>query len=151
MGQGLSSTGAPPTKLCILVVEDDGIVREIVARRLAGAGHEVIKADDGLAAMAILEGRRVDVVLTDLNMPGIDGHEVIAMLRQGRPNVLVIVMTGEVTMASITRCMGGGAFGFVPKPTHGDLTVLDRQIGLAGEVIQEWRNRLVAVCRPPTP
>ncbi len=134
-------------KLSILVVEDDRVVREIVARHLARDGYEVIRADDGLAAIAVLQDRHVDLVITDLNMPGIDGHEVITSLRQGLPSVLVIVMTGDVTLASIRQCMAGGAFGFVPKPPQGDLAVLDRLVHLAGAVIQEWRNQLVAVCR----
>jgi len=80
----------------ILVVDDDGKVREVVAAMLAALGHTVLEAPDGLAAITMLEAKSaVDLVLTDLVMPDrINGRELAEKLWADRPKLKVIFTSG---------------------------------------------------------
>jgi two-component system, OmpR family, response regulator MtrA len=77
----------------VLVIEDDDDVRKIVCRMLRSAGHEVIETSQGAAGLAALQRDSPDLVLTDLIMPGSDGIETIAKIREvsGLP---IIAMSG---------------------------------------------------------
>ena len=77
----------------VLVIEDDSDVRKIVCRMLRSAGHEPIEADQGEAGLAALHRDQPDLVVTDLIMPGSDGIETIAKIREvsGLP---IIAMSG---------------------------------------------------------
>jgi CheY-like chemotaxis protein len=78
----------------ILVVDDDKAVRNAIDAVLSHAGHEVVVAENGHAAVAALAGGPVDVVLLDLFMPGMDGLEAIRVLRERAPRIPVIAMSG---------------------------------------------------------
>ena len=76
----------PPTASTrVLVVEDEEVIRGLVDQVLRGEGYEVLLAADGDEAIALAGGNRVDVLLTDLTMPGIGGHELADRLRAGAP------------------------------------------------------------------
>ena len=78
----------------VLVVDDETLVRRVVGRMIARAEHEVHEASDGAEAVQqVLEGD-YDVVLTDLNMPGMNGMEVISTLRDIAPGLPVVAMSG---------------------------------------------------------
>ncbi|MBA3553599.1 MAG: response regulator, partial [Gemmatimonadales bacterium] len=81
----------------ILVAEDEESVRQIAARALTGAGYAVLEAADGEAALARLRERQgpVDLVLTDINMPVMDGRALAAHLAMERPDLRVILMSGD--------------------------------------------------------
>lgn len=70
----------------ILAVDDSRTMREMVSFTLKGAGYEVIEAEDGKAALANLNGAKIDAVITDLNMPNMNGFELIRSLRDD-PNI----------------------------------------------------------------
>ncbi len=78
----------------ILVVDDDVIIREAVGRLLSRAGHEVDEAVNGKEAMSALDAHSYQVVVTDINMPEMDGIEVIAALRRARAGIPVVAMSG---------------------------------------------------------
>lgn len=93
----LMATAAPalPGKV-VLVVEDDAVVRHMARRSLAEAGYTVVEAANGRAALALLrsyEGR-VDIVLTDIGMPDMNGHELAQRLQEERPEVPILIMSG---------------------------------------------------------
>ena len=71
----------------VLVIEDNASLRDVVRLALEAAGHEVLTATQGLEGLAYLNGHPVDLVLTDLFMPEMDGIEVIAALRRQFPGV----------------------------------------------------------------
>jgi CheY-like chemotaxis protein len=79
-----------------LVVEDDDLVRAMAARGLVEAGYTTLEAENGRAALDLLRGRRgrVDVVITDVGMPEMDGYELARQLEQERPDLPIIYMTG---------------------------------------------------------
>lgn len=99
----------------VLVVDDDHTVREVVVSYLRAGGHHVHEAGDGESALASLRDRRVDLVVLDLMLPGIDGLEVCRRLRQV-DDVPVIMLTA--LGAEVDRVVGLeiGADDYVTKP-----------------------------------
>jgi CheY-like chemotaxis protein len=77
----------------ILVVDDVEVVRMLIAKVLVRAGHEVIEADEGAAALKLVDERRPDVVVTDIWMPGVDGLHLIHALHQYHPAIALVAMT----------------------------------------------------------
>lgn len=80
----------------ILVVDDEPAVCNILRRTLERAGHEVLEAADGEAAMQVCGSRQVDLVITDLFMPNMDGLQLIVKLREESPGVKIIAISGSV-------------------------------------------------------
>ncbi len=79
---------------CILVVDDEEVMRELIRDILEDAGYDVLTASDGNEALALFKKNNVDVVLTDLIMPNKDGEEVVQELRKINPDAKIIVMSG---------------------------------------------------------
>ena len=100
----------------ILVVDDEKNQRETVAGILTDMGHEVLQAADAAAALEQLEGRPVDLILTDLRMPGGSGVELLKQSRQKRPDVAVVLMTAFGTIDTAVQAMRAGASDFLTKP-----------------------------------
>jgi CheY-like chemotaxis protein len=125
----------------ILVVDDDMIIQQVVSRHVSLLGHQVTISANGLEALAAIERQRFDIVITDLQMPMMDGHELIIRLREAQPLIRTIVMTSYVTMEQVMECLREGAFSFVTKPL-GDCSALDRAIEHAGWVVRDWREQL---------
>jgi CheY-like chemotaxis protein len=125
----------------ILIVDDDKIIQQVVSRHVSLLGHHVTTANNGIEALAAIEHQRFDIVITDLQMPMMDGHELTIRLHDAQPLIRTIVMTGYVSMDQIMDCLREGAFSFVTKPL-GDCTALDRAIEQAGSVVSEWREQL---------
>lgn len=96
----MSAVGDPEQKT-ILVVDDVALVRRSVARILKQAGYRVCQAVDGLDALRVVEEEQVDLVLTDVVMPRLGGVELIAKLRETRPELRVLVMTAYAGKALI--------------------------------------------------
>ncbi|MDQ3223012.1 MAG: PAS domain S-box protein, partial [Gemmatimonadota bacterium] len=92
---------APPGKETLLLVEDEAPVRESVRRLLEWHGYTVIEARNGADALQIYEGDEegIDLVLTDLMMPGMGGHELVERLRARRPDLRVVFMSGYADKA----------------------------------------------------
>ena len=78
----------------ILVIDDDEEHRTLVKAMLNGVGHQVEEAGDGQEGLRLFGKRKPDLVLTDINMPGLDGHEVISALRVLHADVPVIAISG---------------------------------------------------------
>jgi DNA-binding response OmpR family regulator len=104
----------------ILFVDDDPIVREFASVHLSTDKAEVELAEDGEAALEALEALRPDVVLLDLEMPKLDGFEVLARLRAdpASRDLPVIVVTGREDVAAIDRAFETGATSFIVKPIN---------------------------------
>ena len=115
----------------ILVAEDEANLRLVLQKELERAGHEVRVAPDGEAALKLLEELNVDVLLTDINMPRIDGMELLRRVHQ-RPNPPeVIMLTGHATIETAIEAMKLGAYDYLSKPYH--ITELDALVKQAAE------------------
>jgi len=132
--------------LSILVVDDELIIRQVVTRHLKLLGHAVDAAGNGIEALSLIDKKRYDIVVTDLQMPGMDGHELLLRLRQDQPLIRAIVMTSYITLDAIMACLREGAFSFVTKPL-GECKDLDRCVEQASWVIADWRQQMVKLQR----
>ncbi len=115
-----------------LVVDDDADIREVLADFLRQRGLTVATAADGRAAVAALErsGGRYTLVLTDINMPGADGFEVLKAARAVNASAYVVIITGYASIDSAVRAVRMGACDYLAKPfSLGQIDVLLASIG----------------------
>jgi two-component system cell cycle sensor histidine kinase/response regulator CckA len=99
-------------------VEDDANLRSLVARVLTGRGYEVHAADTGVAGLAIASDPliRIDVVITDVVMPGMNGRELVEKLLEGRPGLGCLFMSGYTDDEILRRGVLRGETAFLQKP-----------------------------------
>jgi DNA-binding NtrC family response regulator len=115
----------------ILIAEDEANLRLVLQKELQRQGHQVEAAANGEAALAFLEDRAFDVLLCDMNMPRMDGMEVLRRL-QGRTNPPEIIMlTGYATVETAIEAMKLGAYDYLSKPYR--ITELDALVRQAAE------------------
>ncbi|BCR06171.1 hybrid sensor histidine kinase/response regulator [Desulfuromonas versatilis] len=100
----------------ILVVDDEAVIRELCSKVLKG--YRVLQAEDGEAALGVLEGERVDVVLTDVMMPRLNGLDLLKAVKDKDPNKAVIIMTGYAEKDIILRALKADADDFISKPIN---------------------------------
>jgi DNA-binding NtrC family response regulator len=100
----------------ILIVDDEDAARKGLGQILEEDGYEVMLAANGEEALRLAAQESPDVMLTDLKMPGIDGQELLARVRQGYPEVSVVIMTAHGTIRSAVRALREGAEDYLTKP-----------------------------------
>jgi len=125
----------------LLVVDDEAIARDNVAYILKKGGYEVFTAEDGQAAIGVLENREVDLVLTDLRMKGKDGMAVLEACRKLWPQTEVIVITGYASVDTAVEAIQKGAYHYLAKPVKKEemLTLVQKALekrALQQEVIE---------------
>lgn len=99
----------------ILVVDDEGAVRLLIRRILEGKDYRVVTAADGNEGLAKLDQGGIDLVLLDINMTGLDGFQVLELIRR-RSNLPVIVLTGMDKVVTLRDTLGIGADDYITKP-----------------------------------
>lgn len=102
----------------ILIVDDNAVQRELITARLEKVGHEVLQADNGQAALEVVEQQEdLDLVLLDLNMPGVSGHDVLDEIRRYRNSIdlPVIMVTAEEETKAIISSFEKGANDYILK------------------------------------
>jgi two-component system cell cycle response regulator DivK len=106
----------------ILVIEDDVNFLDLVRVHLAGAGHEVVMAEDAAVALRAIISDRPDLVVLDIYVPYLDGFELLTVLRDdpATRDIPVIVLTGHSDDETFSRAKGLGAAGFFTKPVEGN-------------------------------
>lgn len=115
----------------ILIAEDEANLRLVLQKELERLGYRVQVAPDGEAALRKLEESNVDVLLCDINMPRIDGMEVLRRVHE-RPNPPeVIMLTGQATVETAVEAMKLGAYDYLTKPYR--ITELDVRVKQAAE------------------
>lgn len=107
---------SPSSGARVLVVDDEQLIREILADFLSMEGYAVRTAADGAIAAQELRRSRYDVVITDLKMPNMGGLDLLAEVRRTNPNALTLVMTGFGTVETAIDAMKRGAYDYVLKP-----------------------------------
>jgi len=100
----------------ILIIDDEEDIREGCRRSLSRGGCEVLTVAHGADGLAVLDKEDPRVIFLDLKMPGMDGMEVLATIRETAPDCLVIIMTGYATVDSAIMAMKSGAYDFIAKP-----------------------------------
>jgi sigma-B regulation protein RsbU (phosphoserine phosphatase) len=120
----VSAPGNPapqaPIAGVVLVVDDDAGNREVLQRRLARLGHSARGAEDGLAALELLRTEAFDLVLLDLQMPRMNGYEVLAEMKADEDlrGIPVIILSASDELPRVVRCIELGAADYLPKPVE---------------------------------
>jgi DNA-binding NtrC family response regulator len=107
---------AAPKQARVLVVDDEPNVRRSLARVLMTCGFDVLTAEDGMAALALLETGMVDVMLVDMLMPRMGGIDVLERVKAQHPEVEVIIMTAFANVDDAVAAVKSGAYDFLTKP-----------------------------------
>ena len=117
-----TSESATPShyKARILIADDEDGIRQSLAGVFRDEGYDVVEAADGTTAIEQLERCEVDLIITDLIMPGADGLEVLERAREIRPQVLVLIMTAHATVDSAVSALRRGAHDYFTKPVNFD-------------------------------
>ena len=110
------TTNNAKTRGTILIAEDEAAVRESLAEVLREEGYDVVAVTDGTAAIAALEQRDFDLVLSDIRMPGADGLAVLQRTREISPQSLVLLMTAHATVETAVEAIRRGAQDYLLKP-----------------------------------
>lgn len=105
-------------KKYILIVDDSESIRELVALTLESSGYTVVKGNDGVEALQKLDGREFNLVITDLNMPNMDGLQLIRELRRkdGYTGIPILLLTTESQQSRKEEAKAAGATGWIVKP-----------------------------------
>ncbi|OHD75413.1 MAG: transcriptional regulator, partial [Spirochaetes bacterium RIFOXYB1_FULL_32_8] len=102
----------------ILIVDDEKNIREGLRLVLKKDNHTVFLAPDGSEAISILKNNEIDLVITDLKMPNMDGENLLAYIMKDFPGIPVIVLTGHGTVETAVKAMRDGAYDFLTKPLN---------------------------------
>ncbi len=127
--------------LNLLIVDDEAEIRNLLARHFTLLDYNVETAENGKAAVEVLENNRIDAVITDILMPEMDGIGLLGYLRNHLPMVRTIVITGYITLDNALSCMRLGAEAFVFKPIE-DLTELEEAVELITKRLKTWQRKL---------
>jgi two-component system response regulator RegA len=114
------STAAPQAAQAILLVDDDEVLRERLARSLRSRGYVVVTAAGATEALEAARAQRFAYAVVDLRMPGPSGLDLTAALRQQTPDVRVVVLTGYGSIVTAVEAMRLGAHGYLSKPADAD-------------------------------
>ena len=108
----------PSTTTRVLTVDDSATMRSLLKHALLSQGFDVAQADDGVSALEWLANNDCDVIITDINMPRMDGFGLIERVRAGGPHVHrpILVLSTESSDEKKTRARSAGATGWIVKP-----------------------------------
>lgn len=120
----------------ILFVDDDKDILFIVEKFLSRQGYNVTVADNGIEALELVKQKNFDIVFTDFKMPEFDGLELLAAIKEYRPETEVVIVTGYGTMESAVKAMKFGSYDYIQKPFK-----LDALKALIDRVIEEKNFR----------
>ena len=120
----------------ILVVDDESLVRDFLREVLKAEDYEVLTAEDGLSALKEVERDGIDLVITDVRMPKLNGIDLLKEVKKRSPSTLVVVITAYGTIENAVEAMKNGACDYITKPLSPE------QIKLAIQKASQHKNLL---------
>ncbi|MBF0200630.1 MAG: response regulator [Desulfamplus sp.] len=138
MNRSMNSTGKPR----ILIVDDEPHIQEMLSRNFRFDGYDVMTAGNGMEALEILSKNRVEVVISDIRMPVMDGIELLKTIRKEYQMVQVIIITGYVTMTNLLDALRHGAQTCIFKPMD-DLKELEQAVANSIRHLKHWQKKLL--------
>lgn len=136
-----------PEDALILVVDDEGAIRYSVSKTLERVAYRVITASSGEEALDLMEHQDFDVVLTDIRMPGISGVDLLALIREKSPDIVVILMTGYASLGTAVDSLRLGAHDYLIKPSSSEDIRESVRRGMERSVNLRRRRELLATIR----
>lgn len=103
-------------RIRLLIADDEAKFVDSIAERLEMRGLAVAKAYNGTEAVRLAREETFDLALLDLRMPGLDGREVLRILKEEQKHIEVVILTGHGSLDSAVECTKLGAYGYLPKP-----------------------------------
>ena len=132
----------------VLVVEDDLENRKAMFRILQNEGYETLEADNGQDALDHVMGKKVDIMVTDLRLPVIDGVELLKRTKAAYPEVEVILITGYGTVEVAVEAIKEGAYDFITKPIKKGPAAASRREGRREAVPLPREQRITISAHP---
>jgi two-component system nitrogen regulation response regulator NtrX len=130
----------------LLVIDDESGIRGALEQLFEYDGHEVATAEDGMDGIEAARTFRPDVIFLDVKMPGLDGLDVLARIRQEDPSAVVVMISGHGTIDTAVEATRKGAYDFLEKPLDTDrlLVTLARALEHGGltEVMANRRDKI---------
>src|SRR6202140_2214391 len=126
----------------ILIIDDEAAIRESLETLLVLEGYVVDLAPEGQAGLRAIDSRTYDLVLLDLALPGQNGLEILARIRERQPNLPLIMITAYGTVGNVVDAMNGGAQNFVQKPWDNEKLLADIRAATARQRAEEENVQL---------
>ncbi|HWR83628.1 MAG TPA: response regulator [Candidatus Deferrimicrobium sp.] len=104
------------TEISILVVDDEEMMRNLLQRILSREGYKITTADNGVAALEQLRAHKVNILISDVKMPRMDGFELLKLVKKEHPNTGVIIMTAYGDTYTVKDALLLGADEYITKP-----------------------------------
>lgn len=134
-----------PTVLC---VDDEASILSALRRMFRAAGYHILTAERGAAALEILDAQQVDLVISDMRMPEMDGAQLLATVRERCPDTVRILLTGYADVQSVMDAVNRGEiYRYVTKPWDDNDILLAVRDALERKFLQEEKRRLEALTR----
>lgn len=132
-------------KPLVILVDDDSSIRWVLSKALQNAGFKVMAADNGQSALNILEKHQASILITDVQMPGMSGLELMETAKNRYPNLPVIIITANANTQMAVESHQIGAFDYLPKPFDLNQAVSICQKAIANDSPQEfppWQEQI---------
>ena len=126
----------------ILIVDDEKNIRRTLGMILRGEGHTVREAESGEAALEALEDAPADLVLLDVNLPGMNGIEALSRIKERFPGTGVVMISGQATVERAVEATRAGAFDFLEKPLGKDRVLIAVRNALRDGSLRERVRRM---------
>ncbi len=123
----------------ILIVDDEASVRELFSGVFTDEDYEVIAAEDGNAALAILKQNDIDVIFLDLKLFGMNGIDLCRQIRKTKPVSMIFAVTGWAPLFEIEECREAGFDDYFEKPL--DMDILLAVVTDAFTKLERWKRR----------
>lgn len=120
----------------VLIVDDESGARVVLERSLGRAGYQVHSAENGVAALKLFTENPFPVVITDINMPGMNGLELLRRIHETNPETCVVIITAYADLKSAVEALRNGAYDYIFKPLKPDLMVK-----AADRAFEKWSLR----------
>lgn len=134
------------SKTRVLIIDDDPAMLELAEFHLQAQGHETARSQTGEEGLKLVEGSHFDVVLTDLQLPDLDGIEVVKRIKELSPDSEIIMISGYASVSKAVEATKAGAFYFVEKPVEFEelMVLIEKAIERRqqAEEIKQLRGRL---------
>jgi DNA-binding NtrC family response regulator len=127
----------------LLLIDDETGFLDAMARRLKKRNYDVLTATSGMEALEVLgnDGEKIEVVILDVKMPGMDGIETLSEIKRKYPLIEVVMLTGHATVSSAIDGMKQGAFDFLMKPC--DMDVLVEKVNEAASMKRRHEEKII--------
>lgn len=131
---------------CILIIDDEPDILDALRDILSSFDYDVLIAEKPSIALDIVSRKQVDVVICDINMPEMDGIEVLKRLKAERPLLQVIMITAFSTMEKIQACLEAGAADYLLKPLA-DMEEALNIVEEAAKRVRRWRKNFLTTMK----